>query len=329
MSKTKIVTIICWSVSALVLIGLLAWFLINSVFGGWGMFTNSDSGFNIFGMNFGGFENLTGPFEVQGVKNESTTDIHSIDINWVAGEITVVPHFGDDIQITESAQRRLNDNERMKVTSNGGTLKVEFRERGSLRGNMPRKNLEVLVPYELSENLTLLSVNTTSGKINISEFEAATLDISSVSASIDISAIVSNSIDLSTTSGAIRGNTVRAGIYDVSTVSGSINLSEANVPTLDLSTTSGSMTVSGEFDKINTSTVSGSVNIRSNTLPSRIDSSSVSGGVVVYLPNDGEITVSHSAVSGRFSSDIPVKMQGGAAYNFSSVSGSTNIYALG
>ena len=329
MSTTKIVTIICWSVSALVLIGLLVWFLIGSVFGGWGFLTNSDSGFNIFGMSFGGFESLTGPFEIQNVQNESTTDIDSININWVAGDIVVIPHSGNDIQITESAQRRLNDNERMTVTSNGGTLRIEFRERGSFRGNMPRKNIEVLVPFDLSENLTSLKINTTSGKVGVSSIEATTLDISSVSAAIHISEIVSGNIDLSTTSGTIRGDTIRAGRLDGSSVSGSINVFDANVTTLDISTTSGGVTVSGEFDKINTSTVSGGVDIRSNTLPSKIDSSTVSGGVAVYLPNDGEIAVSHSAVSGRFSSDIPVIMQSGAAYNFSSVSGSTNIFALG
>jgi hypothetical protein len=48
------------------------------------------------------------------------------------------------------------------------------------------------------------------------------------------------------------------------------------------------------------------------------------------VPNRGEITVNHSSISGRFSSDIPVIMQSrNAQFNFSSVSGSTRILAQG
>jgi len=326
--STRVITIICWSISALVLIGLLTWFLVGSIFGNWGWFSNSDTNFNLFGINIGGFENLSGPFEVQTVKNEGTTDVHSISIGWVAGEIKVIPHSGTDIQVTESAQRKLNDNERMRVFENNGTINIEFRERGNFRGRMPRKNLEVLVPQELSESLTLLAVNTTSGKINISGFEATKLNVSSTSSAIEVSDIISTNADFNTTSGSIRVINIRADKIDVSSVSGGVVLSSATVANIDLSTTSGAIAVAGEFDRVNTSTVSGAVSITSDKVPSRIDSSSVSGGVTVYLPNDGEITVSHSAVSGRFASDIPVIMQGNAAFNFSSVSGSTNIYVL-
>jgi len=325
MTGTKLVTIICWIVSALVLTGLLIWLVTSVIFGSWGFFNN----FNVFNINIGGFENLTGPFESRGVQMENANDVRSININWVAGDVTVIPYDGEEVKITEFAQRELRNNEQMHVSNTNGVLRINFRERGNHRGRMPRKNLEVFVPQSLSKNLADLTINSTSGSIEAAGFETSSLSISTVSASIKISDIVSSDITAGTTSGSINAASLRAGRLNASSVSGAINISDANVPTVDVSTTSGAISLAGTLDVINTSTISGGVSIRSSTVPGRIDSSSVSGGVNVYIPNEGEITVSHSAVSGRFSSDVPVIMQSNANYNFSSVSGSTNIHAIG
>ena len=321
MNAMKIITIICWIITAVVLAGLVVWFLTGSVFGLWG---DSWDGNWSFGLSW---ENITGPFEVQGVHTANTTGLDSISIQWVAGEITVIPHDGNEIQITESAQRELRDDESLTMSTDGGTLTIRFRERG-FSGRMPKKNLEVLVPHELSANLAELLINSTSGSIMVDSFEAAKVDVTSVSGSIGIYNTVSQNVGLNTTSGTVSLTSVRAGRLDANSVSGAVAVNESFVTMLDLNTTSGSVTASGEFDRVNVGTISGSTTIRSTTVPSRVDISSVSGGMDIYVPNYGEITVSHSAVSGRFSSDVPVIMQSGAAYNFSSVSGSTRIHAL-
>jgi len=327
MSTTKILTILCWIVSALALIVLAVWFLTSSIFGGWlGSLSDNFS----FGINFGNIQGLTGPFDNRYSEAVDTANLHSIRIDWVAGEITVIPHDGSDIQITESAQRGLRDSERMRISTDGGTLSVRFRERSGVGRSMPRKNLEVLVPRELSEDMRNLSINTTSGSIYTHDFNVTSFNISTVSASAEVSGIVSNIIDISTTSGAITATSVRAGRLNASSVSGAVNLSEAYVATIDVSTTSGRTTAQGEFERVNVSTVSGRTTIRSAIVPEAMDISSVSGSMDIYIPNHGEIAVSHSAISGRFSSAIPVIMHGRtAAYSFSSVSGNTNIHVLG
>jgi len=325
MTGTRLVTIICWVVSALVLTGLLIWLVTSVIFGSWGFLSN----FNVFNINVGGFESLTGPFESRGVEMENANGVSSININWVAGDVTVIPYDGADVKITEFAQRELRNNEQMHVTNNNGTLRINFRDRGNNRGRMPRKNLEVLVPQNLSKNLSDLTINSTSGSVEATGFETSSLRINTVSASIKMSDIVSSDITAGTTSGAINAESVRAGRINASSVSGVINISDANVSSVEASTTSGVISVEGMLDTVNTSTISGGVSIRSSTVPSRIDSSSVSGGVNVYIPSDGEITVSHTAVSGRFSSDVPVIMQSNANYKFSSVSGNTNIHTIG
>jgi len=324
MSGTRMVTILCWVVSALVLTGLLIWLLTSVIFGGWGLLSD----INIFGIGSGRIESLSGSFDVRGVHTESTAGLHSINVKWVAGEVTLTPHDGNEVVVTEYAQRELRNNEQMSISTHNGTLRIEFRERGRVRANMPRKHLEVLVPRELSQNLTNLYVNSTSGSIDISNFETTTMEVNSVSGAIKLSDIVSGSVEAGTTSGRITGSVLRAGRFNANTISGAITVSEANVTELNLNTISGAMTVSGEFDRIESSTISGGVSISSSTVPGRINSSSISGGVSVYIPNTEEISVHHTAVSGRFASDVPVMMQHNAAYSFSSVSGNTNIYIL-
>jgi len=326
MNTTRVITIVCWIITALVLIGLLLWFLAGSIFGGslgdW--FRSRDGNWSI---GFG-IENPTGHFVGQGTQTLSTTDIHSVDIGWVAGVITVIPHDGSDIQITEYAQRELKENERMRVNTDGGKLSVRFRDREISAGRMPPKNLEVHVPRELSENLTTLTIATTSGTISADDFKMTTANFTSVSANIWITGIVSNDIGLNTTSGTITAASLRAGRMNISSVSGALNVTDSTITILDSSTTSGGTYISGEFDRVDVSTVSGRTILNSTTVPDRVSVSSVSGDTDLYIPNNGEITVSHSAVSGRFSSEIPAIIQNGAAYTFSAVSGNTNIYIL-
>jgi len=193
---------------------------------------------------------------------------------------------------------------------------------------MPRKNLEVLVPRALSENLTRLDISTTSGNVRADNFEAATLNINSVSANIEINNIVSQITDITTTSGNTTARGIRTGTLDINSVSGDMTISEAVVTVLDTGTTSGRLNATGEFDRIDTNSVSGDKTIRSSVVPSAIDSGTVSGDISIYIPETGEITVSHSAVSGRFSSEVSVRMQSNAAYSFSSVSGNTSINTL-
>jgi len=325
MNATRIITILCWIISAVVLIGLLVWFLAGSVFSGWGILQDV----NIFGINIGITENLTGTYEVQTVHTESTNGLGSMHIAWVAGEITVTPYDGDEIKITESAQRTLRANEKMHIRNQNGTLRIEFRDRGINRGRMPRKLLEVLVPHAFAENITNLTINTTSGAVDVSNLKVTTLNLNSVSSKFDVSEVTANNADISTTSGAITVRTMTAGKLSASTVSGAVSVINGAIPVMNISTTSGATSMDGEFDNIDTSTVSGALIIKSSKTPSRINTSSVSGGTQIYIPSTETITVSHSAVSGRFSSDVPVTMQSNGAYSFSSVSGSTHIYILG
>ncbi|MCL2628380.1 MAG: DUF4097 domain-containing protein [Oscillospiraceae bacterium] len=306
MKATKIITVICWSITALVLTGLLIFFLTGTIFG-----LSSDKwDFGNFGIGFNSFtENLTGPFEVDEEYLVDVGQIQSLKVNWVSGNVVVKAYDGDKIQITELAQRELRDREKLSFSVAGDTLTVNFRERGGF-GNMPRKQLEVLVPQGLAESLSKLIVNTVSGDVNVEAIAATDLQSEAVSAELNI-----------------KGTFGRAKLENVS---GRIILrNEAENSIAEANTVSGSIDLSGTFNTVKIETVSGRMTVESMILPTSLKSDSVSGSLTIKLPADSTISVNHSAVSGKLNSELPVLMDGkGAAFVISSVSGSTTITVL-
>ena len=308
MTTIKIITIACWIITALALVGLVVWFLTGSLFGGWG---GRWSDILHFRFNTGGWEALTGPYEVVGTYKTDAAGIDSIKIDWVAGDVTLAPHDGNDIQITELAQRTLNDNEKCRIGTSGGVLTVSFTEHSIGSVNIPPKRLEVLVPRGLSEDLDNLTVNSVSGRINVDDVSAETLRINTTSGSIDASGSF-NTIKLDSISGKITFN------------------NSADGSDVDVNTTSGSFDITGAFKMVNADTVSGKVEITSTAVPSLLDVNTISGNVTITLPDDAPVSVHHSSVSGKLTSDIPVTMGGkDADVQISTVSGNTRIQALG
>jgi DUF4097 and DUF4098 domain-containing protein YvlB len=385
MRTMRVVTVICWGVVAAVLLGLAVWFLTGTVFGiGGGL----NRGLNIRpGFNIGGFESLSGPFQPVGTQNAPAAGLNSISIDWVSGEVTVAPHDGAEIVVTELAQRELRDNERFHITNSGGTLSIRFREQGVTVGNMPQKRLEVLVPTELSGNMNTLSVSSVSGAVSISGFDATVMRVGTTSGSIRVSdavaralqakstsgsvsvvSVSSDDIKAGSTSGSVTLTSVQAAGIDIDSISGSIRVSDSSARLIDGSSTSGSIDVSGAFDRadlgslsgrvslenaalgaivkasstsgsvtltgafesVEADSLSGSISIRSSMVPSSLKSDTTSGSTTITVPDEGAVTVFHSSTSGRFSSDIPVIMQGrGAQFELKSLSGSIRIHAMG
>ena len=100
----------------------------------------------------------------------------------------------------------------------------------------------------------------------------------------------------------------------------------ASASTVDVESASGSLDMSGAFDTVKVETMSGDVLIDSKIVPGSLKAETVSGSITIKVPNEGSITVHHSSISGRFSSDIPVITQNsGAQFEISTVSGSCKI----
>ena len=341
--------------------GVALWYITGTVVG----FGSERTG-RMWPFNFiGGWASLSGPYEVVGTYNVGTSGVSSVEVDWVAGEIVLRPHDGNDIQITEFAQRELQEHERLSYGISDGTLSIWFAEHNIVSTKrMPLKRLEVLIPRGLSGSLDRLSVDSTSGAIDIDGFVADSLSADSTSGAVSVSNTTARELELDSTSGAVAVTSVHAEEIEIDTSSGSIRVSDTTALNIDLDTTSGSINVSGvfknvhlnstsgsvildsatpisaldagstsgslklsgSFDSVEVSTVSGSISFRSSTVPSSLSASSTSGSVTIAVPSEGALAVEHSSVSGRFSSEIPVVMQGSdARFEISTTSGNTRI----
>ena len=365
MKAMKIITVICWLVVAAVLLGFAGWFLTGTVFGAGTERWNNGMKFSF---NIGDFEALTGPFEVVGSYSIDATGVNSINVDWIAGGITVKPYDGDKIEITEYAQRELKDDEKLYTQSSGGTLLIRFREQTKVTiVNMPQKRLDVLVPRGLSEDLDRLTVGSVSGSIDAGYFSANSIDLNSISGRIDISNSTANKLKVDTTSGRCSASFVQADDMEFGSISGSIHVTDSTAGAIecdstsgsvhvsgafgraklnsisgrleldnpeqrsivDADSTSGSVALSGSFDSVKVNTLSGSITVSSKTVPSSLKADSTSGSINITVPNEGTITVYHDSMSGRFSSDIPVVMQGrGAQFEITTLSGGSKITVL-
>lgn len=318
----RIITVICWGVAALALAGIAIWFLTGTVFGfGTGRFFT--------GLSAGvGWENLTGPYQIDGTYTVPADNIDSMNINWISGGITVTPYDGGEIKITEYAQRALNDGEKLRLSTSGSTITVEFSEDRTLL-RMPSKKLEVLIPQALSGKIQKLNIDSTSGSVTVETISTSEFKVSSISGSLHLTDIGANTISVNSTSGSVTISDVSAEDMDIRSVSGSIRLSDTVLNLIKCNTTSGSVNLSGSFREADLGSISGSVTIKSAVVPGSLRVNTTSGSVSVTVPNEGAVSVSHSSTSGRLSSDIPVMMQNkDAQFRFSSVSGSVRIYAL-
>ena len=326
MKAIRIATIACWIVAAVVLLGLAMWFLTGRMFG-----------IGILGLSFGSGEqnggildSLTGPFEVAGSYSVPADSLSSISIDWVAGDITVMPHDGNEVQITEFARRELSYGEQLFYSTSGGTLTIKFTERSSWLNNMPAKKLEVYVPHALMEKLDRFAVDSTSGTVSAQNINADAVKIDTVSGNIDLSNIASRTFEADSTSGSITLTSIETDDMKLNSMSGAISLSDVSAGTLKGDTVSGRCDLDGMFGEVDIDSVSGRISIISTIVPAKLKVDTTSGGITVTVPDEGAISVNHSSVSGRLSSDIPIITQGrDAQFQLSSVSGGVKIQALG
>ena len=220
MSTAKIVTIICWVIVAIVLVGLVFWVLTGSLFG-------ISTGFRVTGpvFNIGSFDNMTGPFNEVGSYTVTAESVRGIDVRWVSGSVSVTPYDGDVIKITETARRTLKDEEKLSFDVDGsGKLVVQYTKPG-IRMNMVTKKLELLVPKSVANELSQLNVNATSADLKISDFSVKSFGIQETSGtSVRLQHQIGEMPDVHSVSGEIMLTNVTTAQLSLGTVSGEIKL---------------------------------------------------------------------------------------------------------
>lgn len=211
-------------------------------------------------------------------------DFGDVEIyGWDRDEVRIVGDLTDDVRELE-----------IREAGNGLRIRVDYYD----RRNIDSADLELMVPEGAS-----VEAHSVSGDIDAGRLSGDLVEMRTVSGDIEVDA-TANRLNLNTVSGDIdfAGTASRV---SVETVSGEIDLTGVSGE-IDASTVSGDVTLrgdaisNGEFEA-----VSGDVEIEAGVeAGGRLNVSSMSGDIDVYLPSDQEAEFFAQTFSGDISSSF-------------------------
>ena len=195
--------------------------------------------------------------------------ITALSIDWVAGDVKIMVTDGEEIVVTEHADRGIPAEYALLLEADN-TLRIRYSN--DVWGiDMPEKDLTVLLPRTVAENLTAV-------------------DLSGVSANF-----------------AVGKLTVRDA-FSFDTTSGKLEMQSMNAPQAKatVSSVSGKVELDGSFREVKAGRTSGEIDLRLRNAPAAVEVSTVSGEVDVELPAGTGFTLDYSTVSGELEYDFPL-----------------------
>ena len=196
-------------------------------------------------------------------------DITALSIDWVAGDVKIMVTDGEEIVVTEHADRGIPAEYALLLEADN-TLRIRYSN--DVWGiDMPKKDLTVLLPRTVAENLTAV-------------------DLSGVSADFAVDKLtVRESFSFDTTSGKLK--------TEVLTATGA---------KADVNSVSGDIELDGSFREVKAGSTSGEIDLMLRNAPAAVEVSTVSGEVDVELPAGTGFTLDYSTVSGELECDFPL-----------------------
>ena len=322
----NVMRIICWGIVLVICVGALVLALTvgSSIFFGRQIFSFFSSNIDVEDPNF--------PLVSSAKYSES---VSSVKLDWVRGSVKVYRSAGNEVEIYQYADERIDDRDIFVSNVSNGRLYIRLKSQRNyffFIGWPRASRLEIYLPDNLYDSIDLSGV---SNSLTVSGIKADILKIDTVSGRVQLDA-EARAVSIETVSGgmecvlkkneditcnSVSGRISLKGEYDrvtAETVSGEFILSSATpVSFVSSNSVSGRVQLDGAFTgRINSETVSGSVTVNSSAMPSSFSSNSVSGSVKLYIPenNDG-FTLNYSKVSGKFTSDFATT-QSGSTYKY-------------
>ena len=223
-----------------------------------------------------------------------SADIQEIEIDWVSGNIRLVPANVSHIEVSESGKD--TSKYPMICKQDGQTLKIEYCTSttfADLKNLKFSKDLTILVPLNWSGRA--LKVDAASAKLSVQD-----LTIQEV---------------------------------EIDTASGSSQFDNCTINSLDIDTASGDVYFEGSLNKLDCDSASAGVQAVLSNVPYEIDMDTASGCLELFLPEDAGFSVKMDTMSGKFDSTLTyteksgrfVRGNGACSIDMSSMSGGVAI----
>ncbi len=232
-------------------------------------------------------------------------EIDEIEINWSSGKVNVRYYDGTGIKISESYKEELDEETSLYYRVIGKTLKIQYAKSGYHSAWEFDKELTVLIPQN-EEKEYALSLNVVSADVKIEDLRVSEFSLDSVSGKTNAS--FSNAVEalsLETVSGAVAICVPAVGECEIESVSAGVELVITKAD------------VEGQAIE-------------------RLDAESVSGNIMLELPEDTSFTLAFDSISGDIESDFSFKKRGNrytvgdgtADFDVQTVSGDIGIYIV-
>lgn len=239
-----------------------------------------------------------------------TETVNQLDIQWIAGPVELRYGDGEELSFIEAANGALTDQTTMRWWLDGDTLRLRFCDSGKVRLGNLQKSLTVTLPAGLF--LKDADISNVSGAIDVPELHVREAKLTSTSGAISACVSEAEQIRAASVSGSVK-LTVSGAAEKVSaaSTSGRLELTVDTVDDLTVDTVSGSVAITARrVSDGEIGTTSGSADVSLADASGEWEIGTVSGSVELTIPEDSNLTLEYSTVSGSSSWDIPITQEG-------------------
>lgn len=137
---------------------------------------------------------------------EDYGSVTGIDIEWVAGTITISKNNEEDeISINEKAAKALEEWQNLRYKVDNGVLYIKYTapKNYEIWKTAPSKQLNLKLPPSLITNLESVNISSTSANVNMTSVKAQKIKVDSVSGKTQLDRSLSQSMELKSVSGNI------------------------------------------------------------------------------------------------------------------------------
>ncbi len=205
-------------------------------------------------------------------------EIHSLEINWVSGEVKLSAYDGDEITLTETGAK--TEDQKMRYLVKNGVLHIQYQASGINIGWSGAKTLEVKIPREMAQDL-----------------QNGELELAGADASIDGFGFAS--FEIETASGNVTATDCAFGSFEADTASGDYKLENCAIGSVEMSAASGNTVIEGAVRSVEFDSASGNLTIRSNETPKKLSIDTASGNIKLTIPSSSEFSCEYETASGE------------------------------
>ena len=234
--------------------------------------------------------------------------VKNLDVNWTSGNVAIAYHGDQTVEIAETANRALNEDQKLRWWLDGETLRIQYAKSGLRMDMNLDKKLTVTLPEEISMDEVQISV--TSADVSVPDLKADRLQFSATSGDAVIQA-EAGTVDASQTSGNLK-MILLGDVREVrmNSTSGSILLEAEKAKKIKAGSTSGSVEINcGENDETDISSTSGAVRANLRKI-GRVKIGTTSGTVTAGLPELPGLTAKISTTSGQVATEMAMQKDG-------------------